>query len=256
MVAVGHSDYGETSVAGWMNITEIAAGNFNTVGLKADGSVVATGDNSYGQCDVHGWEDIIQVAAGSYRTVGLKADGTVIAAGSALGGQYLTDSWTDIAQVAAGMYHTVGLKRDGTVVAAGPDIELAEWNLGVVEYSLTIGSTAGGRLIRPAEGTSTYNGGVTVALIARPDNGFRSVKWVGDVETVANVNAATTVITMRGNYAVTATFPLNWPLIGGILAGGAVAAALSFFFVRRARNAGAKKQARRRSGRKKRQTGF
>ena len=42
---------------------ELACGNFHTVGLKTDGTVVAVGPNSMGQCDVGGWTNIQQVAA-------------------------------------------------------------------------------------------------------------------------------------------------------------------------------------------------
>ena len=59
----------------------VAAGNYHTVGLKSDGTVVAVGMNGDGQCDVGNWTDIIQVAAGDDHTVGLKSDGTVVAVG-------------------------------------------------------------------------------------------------------------------------------------------------------------------------------
>ena len=38
------------------NITQVAAGAYHTVGVKADGSVVAVGANSPSQCDVAGWD--------------------------------------------------------------------------------------------------------------------------------------------------------------------------------------------------------
>jgi len=50
------------------------------VGLQFDSTVAAVGLNDYGQCNVGGWTNITQVAAGNYHTVGLKADGTVVAA--------------------------------------------------------------------------------------------------------------------------------------------------------------------------------
>ena len=59
----------------------IAAGGYNTVGLKADGTVVATGSNTYGCCNVAGWSDIVAISAGERHTVGLKADGTVLTVG-------------------------------------------------------------------------------------------------------------------------------------------------------------------------------
>ena len=38
------------------------------------------------------------------------------------------------------------------------------------------------------------------------DEGYRFVNWTGDVGTIANVNAASTTITMNGDYSITANF--------------------------------------------------
>ena len=74
------------------------------------------GLNYSGQCSVGGWTDIIGVAAGDWHTVGLSSDGTVVAVGWNQAGKYDGDEWTDIIQIAAGCSCTVGLKFDGTVV--------------------------------------------------------------------------------------------------------------------------------------------
>jgi len=66
------------------------------------------------------------------------------------------------------------------------------------------------------------------------------------------VRAAATVITMRGDYAITANFVVNWPLIGGVIGAVAVAAGLAVFFVRRRRSARTERQSRGRAARKKR----
>jgi hypothetical protein len=256
VVAVGHNEYGECAVSRWTDITQVATSFKHTVGLKADGTAIATGDNTYGQCNVGGWTDIIQVTASNYNTVGRKADGTVVAVGGDAGGQYAISSWTDITQIAAGSYHIVGRKANGTVVAAGPDIELAKWNLGVVEYSLNISSTAGGSITTPGEGAFTYNAGMMVHVVAEPKVGYRFVNWTGDVDTIFDVSAATTVITMHGDYEITANFEekpsVNWPLIGGITAAAVVAVGLVIFFMRRRRAAGTKRQGRRRTTRRRR----
>jgi LPXTG-motif cell wall-anchored protein len=89
-----------------------------------------------------------------------------------------------------------------------------------------------------------------VRVIAKPEVGYRFVNWAGDVDTIANVRAATTVITMHGNYAITANFAVNWLLIGGIIV-AVVAAGLAIFFVRRRRAARTERQGRRRAARKK-----
>jgi hypothetical protein len=161
--------------------------------------MVAVGDNSRGQCDV--------------------------------------GDWANITQVAVGEEHTVGRKSDSTVVAASWEAELTKWNLGVTtEYALTISSIAGGSVTTPGEGVFVHNAGVLVRVVAKPEKGYRFVNWTGDVGAIFNVNAATTMIRMRGDYSITANFeekpPTNWLLIGGIIA-AVVVMGLVIFLVHR-----------------------
>ena len=76
----------------------------------------------------------------------------------------------------------------------------------VLEYALAISSTAGGSVVSPAEGISMYKEGTVLALVAEPEEGYQFVNWIGDVGTIADVNAATTTITMNGHYFITASF--------------------------------------------------
>ena len=92
----------------------------HTVALRNDGRVVAVGDNELGQCDVSEWTDIVAIAAGDFHTVGLKSDGTVITTQTGQSANEISE-WTDIVAVSAGYGFTLGLKADGTVVAAGYD---------------------------------------------------------------------------------------------------------------------------------------
>jgi hypothetical protein len=203
------------------------------------------GYNDYGQCGVSGWTDIKRVTAGEYyhtiaggygHTVGVKADGTVVTVGHNDDGQCNTYGWTDAVGVAAGNYHTLGLRADGTVLAAGLEVELAKWNLGNATLYLVASSTIGGEVTGPGEGTFLYYPGRRLNLTAKPENGYRFVSWTGDVDTIDNVNAAQTAITMNDEYSITANFergqPVNWALIGGIIA-AVVIVGLAIFFVRR-----------------------
>jgi len=45
-----------------------------------------------------------------------------------------------------------------------------------------------------------------IQVMAIPDEGFQFLKWRGDVSTIGDVSAATTTITMSGNYTIVATF--------------------------------------------------
>jgi len=56
-----------------------------------------------------------------------------------------------------------------------------------------------------------------VDLVAEPEAGYHFVNWTGDVGTIADVNAATTTITINGDYSITASFR---SYISPIIAGG------------------------------------
>jgi hypothetical protein len=216
VITAGDYYWGQCDVGGWTNMIQVAAGWEHTVALKDDSTAVAVGENLYGQCNVGRWTDIAQVAAGFLHTVGLKSDSTVIAVGGSYSGQLDVGGWTGIIQVAAGMGHTVLLKKDRTVVAVGAETELPTWNLRIIEYALTISSTAGGSVAEPGEGTFTYDEVTVVDLVAEPEEGYRFINWTGDVGTIADVEDATTTITMEDDYEITANFevaPSGWCFI-------------------------------------------
>jgi hypothetical protein len=73
-------------------------------------------------------------------------------------------------------------------------------------YSLTISSTQGGSVIDPGEGTSIHAAGSVVNLVAQPDEGYQFVKWTGNVDTIADISADRTTITMEDSYSITANF--------------------------------------------------
>jgi uncharacterized repeat protein (TIGR02543 family) len=83
---------------------------------------------------------------------------------------------------------------------------------GPVQYHLTISTTEGGEITTPGEGTFSYDEGTTVPLLVFPHTGYQFVNWTGDVETIADVNAASTTITMQGSYEITANFEKTSPI--------------------------------------------
>jgi hypothetical protein len=76
----------------------------------------------------------------------------------------------------------------------------------LVEYDLTTSSTTGGTVTAPGEGTFTYSDGTVVNLVATANSGYYFINWTGDVDTITNVNAPTTTLTMSDNYHITANF--------------------------------------------------
>jgi len=114
-------------------------------------------------------------------------------------------------------YHFVGWTGDMTAIgnpqAASTNITMydsysitADFELDPGWYSLTIATTSGGSVTRPGQGVFVYQDGDIVELIAQPDEGYEFVKWTGDVDTIADVDAAQTTITMNSSSSVTANF--------------------------------------------------
>jgi hypothetical protein len=88
----------------------------------------------------------------------------------------------------------------------------------LIKYDLSISSTAGGSVIGPGVGDFTYGEGTVVDLLATADAGYQFVTWTGNVNTIDDVLAAMTTITMQDNYSITAnfeetssTFPFPFP---------------------------------------------
>jgi len=85
------------------------------------------------------------------------------------------------------------------------------------QYSLTIPSIPGGSVTNPGEGLFIYDAETVVELVAEPGEHYRFVEWTGDVDTIANINADRTTITMHDSYSITANFeswrPEPWALL-------------------------------------------
>ena len=80
------------------------------------------------------------------------------------------------------------------------------------QYNLTIFTTEGGEITTPDEETSSYDVGTVVPLVVFPHTGYRFVNWTGDVSTIADVNSASTTITMNADYEITANFEETPPI--------------------------------------------
>jgi len=84
-------------------------------------------------------------------------------------------------------------------------------NNGGESYTVIVDFTAGGTVTVddvpiPGKAILTYDAGTVVSLSASPSADYRFVNWTGDVSTIANINSASTTITMQGNYEIVANF--------------------------------------------------
>jgi len=76
----------------------------------------------------------------------------------------------------------------------------------VAIYDLTVSSTEGGSVTTPGEEVFTYGEVSVIGLTAEAEEDYRFVQWTGDVGAIADVYAASTTITMNGDYSITANF--------------------------------------------------
>ena len=173
------------------------------VNVNAAITIITTNDN-YSITANFKFECNPMVAAGWHHTVGLKSDGTLVAVGYNGFGQCEVGGWTEITQVAAGSHHTVGLKSDGTVVAVG-DNEYGQCDVG--GWANITQVAAGGYHTVGLEADGT------VVVVGYNDDGRCNV---------------------GGWNLITGRPPINWSLLGGIIA-AVIAVGLVVFFARRRR---------------------
>jgi hypothetical protein len=109
-----------------------------------------------------------------------------------------------------------GCNLEGEIWAAaeGVELQIPEGRCCIIRpgsppelaWRLDISSTTGGDVVTPGEGAFVYEEGEVADLVAEPDEGHHFVNWSGDVGTIADVNAASTSITMNDNYSIRADF--------------------------------------------------
>jgi uncharacterized repeat protein (TIGR02543 family) len=182
------------------NFAALLPGQYSlTIYSSAGGSVTTPGEGTF-IYDSGTVVNLVATPAGSYEFVNWTGNVATIANINAAS---TTITMNDSYSITANFY-------------AGPPIP----------YNLTISSSAGGSVTTPGEGTFGYGSGMVVNLVAAPASGYRFVNWTGDVGTIANVNAASTTITMNNNYSITANFavipPIQYSLIISSTAGGSV----------------------------------
>jgi preprotein translocase subunit YajC len=161
---------------------------------------------------------ISSTSGGSVTTPGegtfIRSAGTVVNLVASPVGGYQFVNWTgDVATIADVNDATTTITTNSNYsITANFEV------ISPIQYSLTISSTAGGSVTVPGEGTFTRNAGTLVNLVATPASGYAFVSWTGNVGTIADVNAASTTITMNSNCSITANFEtVNFMISAGDL---------------------------------------
>jgi hypothetical protein len=236
-VVVEEADLSATTDAdGYYLLENIPVGTYN---------IAASADNYYPQTaavtvekDKIATQDFIPQAIQPYTayivsgtvtdkdTEGPLGGATVTIEGTGWSATTEDDGSYSISDVEADTYNITASKSGYTnqteTVTVEGDITVDFELIALVQYNLTIDSTAGVSVTTPGEGTFTYEAGTVVDLVATPGDGYRFVEWTGDVGTIADIGAAATNITMNGNYVITATSVAVYDLAISSTEGGSV----------------------------------
>jgi len=122
VVGWGDNSFGQvTPPTNLTGVVAIAAGYFQTLALKSDGTVVGWG-YSYYATPPTGLTGVVAIASGLLHGLALKSDGTVVGWGDNSMSQAIPPAdLTGVAAVSGGYEDSLALKSDGTVVGWGTD---------------------------------------------------------------------------------------------------------------------------------------
>ncbi|HWY29449.1 MAG TPA: hypothetical protein VNX46_01765 [Candidatus Acidoferrum sp.] len=140
------------------NAVEVASGWWQSVAVKADGTLQGWGDDSLGELDFPAGSNYVAIACGDQHSLALKTDGTVVVAASSptYGEGDIPVNLSNVVAVASGYYHCLALKSDGTVAAWG-GLGAVDYGQGTVPNGLSnvVAIAAGGyhNLVLKSDGT-------------------------------------------------------------------------------------------------------
>lgn len=105
-------DYGATATA---YPIAIAAGDYHSLVLRPDGTVVGWGDNRYGQTDgTRAGSNVVAIAAGGKHSLALRADGSIVAWGWNSSGQTNVPVAVNLLNLPVAVSGTVDVNVPGT----------------------------------------------------------------------------------------------------------------------------------------------
>jgi len=123
IVAWGDNSYGQTNSPQIYNAVAVAGGDYDSVALRQDGTLVAWGADDAGQTEVPtNALPFVAIAAGAEHNLAIAADGSLVGWGNDDAGQIdIPAGVSSVLSVAAGDAHSLALLSSGTVAAWGDD---------------------------------------------------------------------------------------------------------------------------------------
>lgn len=100
--------------------SKAADGIDHRIELMPDGRVASDGENRFGECNIYSWKNVKAISCGNWHTVGLLEDGTLLACGSDANSQCdVCNLEEEAVDISCGRYHTAILLKSGKVIVRG-----------------------------------------------------------------------------------------------------------------------------------------
>jgi len=137
VTAWGNNSYGQRNVpVGLTNVVWLAAGLYDSLALRGDGTVVAWGHNGQGQINVpSNLTTVVSIAGGGWHNLALGSDESLIGWGYNSYGQTVAPAaLSNIVTIAAGGTHSLAI----TTASNAPPIALDQIASGYVNHDLLV----------------------------------------------------------------------------------------------------------------------
>jgi len=203
------------------NVIAVAVGDYHSLALQKDGTVVGWGYNAFGQAEAPvGLTNAIAIAAGEFHSLALKADGTIVAWGRNDSGQTNVPlDLTNVVAIAAGGDHCLALNADGIVAAWGS----TNHGKSSVPFGLSnvvaISAGLGHSMALKADGTVAVWGWNFNGITNVPAGLRNAIAIAAGFTHSLALNADGTVIAWGENYAGATNVPANLTNVVAIAGG-------------------------------------
>ena len=184
---IGDNSFGQVWSRPQGSFIAMDAGDDYTCAITSTGSISCWGRSIHGQADAPQGR-YLDIATGAEHGCGIAAAGSIRCWGRNNHGQTDAPEGTNWKLAAAGGSHSCAVNEDGKVTCWGRN------NHNQLDVPASIGTNPTFKVevsASPEDGGSvggagTYRGGRTARLVATPADGYRFVRWIGDVSGTAS----------------------------------------------------------------------
>jgi len=194
VTAWGNNTWGQTTLpTGLTNVVALAGGEYHSLALRGNGTVVAWGNNGWGQSTVPaGLSNVVAIAAGAFHSLALQQNGTVAVWGDNTFLQTnVPAGLSNVVGIAAGLYHSLAVVGGGAPVITVQPVSQYNPSTGVASFGVMAAGLAPLSYQWQQDGTNiadATNSLLVLTNLSTADAGVYSVTVSNSLGTVTSAN--------------------------------------------------------------------